>query len=459
MATTYQAIIIGTGQAGPSLAVRLANSGMKVAIVERSRFGGTCVNTGCIPTKTLVASARTAHVARRASEYGLMIDGSIAVDMKRVKERKDAVVRLSNEGLEKWLKNTENLTVCEGHARFEDSHRVRVADELLEADKIFINVGGRASTPPLRGLDQVSYLNNSTMMDVDFLPEHLIVIGGSYVGLEFAQMYRRFGSEVTIVEMGPRLIQREDEDVSKAVTTILEAEGIKMRLSAECIALEKRGDKLAVNVDCSSGDKTIIGSHALLAVGRVPNTDDLGLETTGVVVDQRGYINVDDQLSTNVPGIYGLGDCNGRGAFTHTSYNDYEIIAANLLEGDRRRVSDRITAYALYIDPPLGRAGMTETEVRKSGRKALIATRPMTRVGRAVEKGETQGFMKVLVDAETKEILGAALLGIECDEVIHSILDVMYAKAPYTVIQRAMHIHPTVTELIPTMLGELKPLE
>jgi pyruvate/2-oxoglutarate dehydrogenase complex dihydrolipoamide dehydrogenase (E3) component len=297
------------------------------------------------------------------------------------------------------------------------------------------------------------------MMDVDFLPEHLIVIGGSYVGLEFAQMYRRFGSEVTIVEMGPRLIQREDEDVSKAGTTILEAEGIKMRLSAECIALEKRGDKLAVNVDCSSGDKTIIGSHALLAVGRVPNTDDLGLETTGVVVDQRGYINVDDQLSTNVPGIYGLGDCNGRGAFTHTSYNDYEIIAANLLEGDRRRVSDRITAYALYIDPPLGRAGMTETEVRKSGRKALIATRPMTRVGRAVEKGETQGFMKVLVDAETKEILGAALLGIECDEVIHSILDVMYAKAPYTVIQRAMHIHPTVTELIPTMLGELKPLE
>jgi pyruvate/2-oxoglutarate dehydrogenase complex dihydrolipoamide dehydrogenase (E3) component len=459
MATTYQAIIIGTGQAGPSLAVRLANSGMKVAIVERSRFGGTCVNTGCIPTKTLVASARTAHVARRASEYGLMIDGSIAVDMKRVKERKDAVVRLSNEGLEKWLKNTENLTVCEGHACFEASHRVRVADELLEADKIFINVGGRASTPPLRGLDQVSYLNNSTMMDVDFLPEHLIVIGGSYVGLEFAQMYRRFGSEVTIVEMGPRLIQREDEDVSKAVTTILEAEGIKMRLSAECIALEKRGDKLAVNVDCSSGDKTIIGSHALLAVGRVPNTDDLGLETTGVVVDQRGYINVDDQLSTNVPGIYGLGDCNGRGAFTHTSYNDYEIIAANLLEGDRRRVSDRITAYALYIDPPLGRAGMTETEVRKSGRKALIATRPMTRVGRAVEKGETQGFMKVLVDAETKEILGAALLGIECDEVIHSILDVMYAKAPYTVIQRAMHIHPTVTELIPTMLGELKPLE
>ena len=459
MATTYDAIIIGTGQAGPSLAVRLASTGMKVAIIERKRFGGTCVNTGCIPTKTLVASARAAHVARHAGEYGVRIDSSIDVDMKRVKERKDAVVRLSNEGLEKWLKSTEKLRVYEGHARFEDTHRVRVGDELLEADKIFINVGGRASTPPLRGLDQVSYLNNSTMMDVDFLPKHLIVIGGSYVGLEFAQMYRRFGSEVTVVEMGPRLIQREDDDVSEAIKTILESEGIKMRLSAECIALEQRGDKLAVNVDCSSGDKTIIGSHVLLAVGRVPNTEDLGLENTGVAVDQRGYIQVDDQLRTNVSGIYALGDCNGRGAFTHTSYNDYEILAANLLDGDQRRVSDRITAYALYTDPQLGRAGMTETEARKSARKALITKRPMTRVGRAVEKGETQGFMKILVDAGTKEILGAALLGIECDEVIHSILDVMYAKAPYTVIQRAMHIHPTVTELIPTMLGELTPLE
>jgi pyruvate/2-oxoglutarate dehydrogenase complex dihydrolipoamide dehydrogenase (E3) component len=458
MKTTYDAIIIGTGQAGPSLAVRLAGSGMKLAIIERKRFGGTCVNNGCIPTKTLVASARAAHIARRGGEYGVIIDSSIAVDMKRVKERKDAVVRLSNEGLEKWLKNTENLTVYEGHARFEDVHRVRVGDELLEAEKIFINVGGRAATPPLRGLDQVSFLNNSTMMDVDFLPEHLIVIGGSYVGLEFAQMYRRFGSEVTVVEMGPRLIQREDDDVSEAIKTILESEGIKMRLSAECIALEKRRDKLAVNVDCSSGDKTIIGSHALLAVGRVPNTEDLNLEKAGVELDKRGYIKVDDQLRTNVSGIYALGDCNGRGAFTHTSYNDYEIVAANLLDGDQRRVSDRITAYALYIDPPLGRAGMTEMEARNSARKALIAKRPMARVGRAVEKGETQGFMKILVDAETKEILGTALLGIECDEVIHSILDVMYAKAPYTVIQRAMHIHPTVTELIPTMLGELKPL-
>ena len=459
MATTYDAIVIGTGQAGPSLAVRLANSGMKTAVIERKLFGGTCVNNGCIPTKTLIASARAAHVARHATEYGVNIGGSITIDMRKVKERKSAVVQRSNEGVEQWLKGTENLTVYEGHARFDNARQVRVGTESLEAGKFFINVGGRASTPPLPGLEQVKYLNNSSMMEVDFLPEHLIVVGGSYVGLEFAQMYRRFGSEVSVVEMGRRLIQREDEDVSDAVKTILENEGIAIRLEAECIALEKRGDKVAVNVDCSSGDKTVFGSHVLLAVGRTPNTSDLGLENAGIKVDQRGYIVVDDQLRTNVNSIYALGDCNGRGAFTHTAYNDYEIVAANLLDGDQRRVSDRITAYALYIDPPLGRAGMTEAEVRKSGRKALITKRPMTRVGRAFEKGETQGFMKIVVDAETKAILGASLLGIECDEVIHSILDVMYAKAPYTVIQRAMHIHPTVTELIPTMLGELKPLE
>jgi pyruvate/2-oxoglutarate dehydrogenase complex dihydrolipoamide dehydrogenase (E3) component len=459
MTTRYDAIVIGTGQAGPSLAVRLAATGMKVAIVERKRFGGTCVNNGCIPTKTLIASARTAHVARRAGDYGVTIPGSITVDMKRVKARKDAVVRQSSGGLQKWLRNTQNLTVIQGHARFADAHRVRVGDELLEADKIFINVGGRASIPPLRGIDEVRYLNNSTMMDVDFLPEHLIAIGGSYVGLEFAQMYRRFGSEVTVVEMAQRLVKREDEDISDNIKTILEGEGITVRLNAECIAFEKRGGKVAVQVDCSEGDKTVIGSHVLLAVGRVPNTNDLGVENAGIEVDKRGYIQVDDQLRTNVPSIYALGDCNGRGAFTHTAYNDYEIVVANLFDGDNRRVSDRITAYALYIDPPLGRAGMTEAEVRKSGRKALIGKRSMTRVGRAVEKGETDGFMKVLVDGETKKILGASLLGIECDEVIHSILDVMYASAPYTVIQRAVHIHPTVSELIPTMLGELKPFE
>jgi pyruvate/2-oxoglutarate dehydrogenase complex dihydrolipoamide dehydrogenase (E3) component len=387
------------------------------------------------------------------------IAGSIAVDMKKVKARKDGVVRESSEGLEKWLRNTQNLTVIEGHARFAGAHCVRVGDDLLEADKFFVNVGGRASVPPLPGIDEASYFDNSTMMNVDFLPEHLVVIGGSYVGLEFAQMYRRFGSEVTIVQKGPRLCRREDDDISENIKTILEGEGIEIRLNAECIGFEKRREKVAVQIDCSIGDKTVIGSHVLLAVGRVPNTNDLGLDQAGIEIDKRGYIQVDDQLRTNVPDIYALGDCNGRGAFTHTAYNDYEIVAANLLDGDQRRVSDRITAYALYIDPPLGRAGMTEAEVRKSGRKALIGKRTMTQVGRAREKGETDGFMKILVDAETKKILGASLLGIECDEVIHSILDVMYANAPYTLVQRAMHIHPTVSELIPTMLGELKPLE
>jgi pyruvate/2-oxoglutarate dehydrogenase complex dihydrolipoamide dehydrogenase (E3) component len=459
MTIHYDTVIIGAGQAGPALAVRLAGTGKKVAIIERNKFGGTCVNTGCIPNKTLIASARVAHMARRAMEYGVRIGNSIAVDMKRVKERKDAVVRRSNEGVEKWLKSTDNVTVYQDHARLEDRQRVRVGTELIEAEQIFINVGARANVPQLRGIDQVHYLTNSSMMDVDYLPEHLIIVGGSYVGLEFAQMFRRFGSEVTIVEMGPRLIHREDEDVSEAITEILQNESIHIRLNAECIALEKQGDKVAVDLDCSTGDKQVIGSHLLLAVGRVPNTDDLGLEKAGVVFDQRGYVQVDDQLRTNIPGIYALGECNGRGAFTHTSYNDYEIVAANLLDGDRRRVTDRIDAYALYTDPPLGRAGMTEAQVRKSGRKALRATRPMTRVGRAVEKGETQGFMKILVDADTKDILGASLLGIECDEVIHSILDVMYARAPYTVIQRAVHIHPTITELIPTMLGDLKPLD
>ncbi len=457
MTTNYDAIIIGTGQSGPSLAGRLAGAGMKVAIIERQLFGGTCVNTGCIPTKALVASARAAYIARRSSDFGVRIDGSITVDMKEVKARKDSVVRKSNEGVENWLKNMENGTVYEGHARFESAHALRVGETLLEADKVFINVGARPFVPP--SLKNVDYWTNSSMMGVDFLPEHLIIIGGSYIGLEFGQMYRRFGSEVTIVEMGQRLIQRDDEDVSEAVKEILENEGVDIRLEAKCISAEERGGEVVVQLDCERGAREVTGSHLLLAVGRRPNTHDLGLDQAGIEVDEKGYIVVDDQLRTNVAGVWALGDCNGKGAFTHTSYNDFEIVAANLLDDDPRRVSDRILAYALYIDPPLGRAGMTEAEVRKSGRKALIAKRPMTRVSRAVEKSETQGFMKILVDADSQQILGAAILGIGGDEIIHSILDVMYAKAPYTVIQRAMHIHPTVTELIPTMLGDLEPLE
>ena len=459
MTERYDAIVIGTGQSGPALAVRLANAGRKTAIVERKLFGGTCVNVGCIPTKTLIASARAAHVARNGADYGVAIDGRITLDMVRVKARKDAVVLQSNEGVTKWLRNTPNLTVLEGHARLEGPRSVRVNGTLLEAAQIFLNVGGRASVPDLPGIAEVGYLTNSGMMDVDFLPEHLVIIGGSYIGLEFAQMYRRFGSRVTVVEMGPRLIAREDEEVSAAIQKILESEGIEIRLNAKCITLAKHGNGVAAGLSCEGGPPEVTGSHLLLAVGRVPNTDDLGLEKAGVKTDPRGYVVVDDELRTSVPGIWALGDANGRGAFTHTSYNDYEIVAANLLDSGHRRVTDRIPAYALYIDPPLGRAGMTEREARASGRKVLAATMMMSRVGRARERGETQGFMKVWVDAQTRLILGAALLGIEADEAIHSILDVMYAVAPYTVIQNAVHIHPTVTELIPTLLADLKPLE
>lgn len=456
-AQSFDAIVIGTGQAGPPLAGRLAKAGKKVAIIERNRFGGTCVNTGCIPTKTMVASAYAAHLARRAADFGVTVTGAVGVDLKQVIARKDRVSGKSRAGLEAWLKNLENCTVFEGHARFESSRVVAVGERRLTAGWIFIDVGSRAAIPELPGLDQVPYLTNRSIMELDSLPRHLLVVGGSYVGLEFGQMFRRFGSEVTIIEAGPRLIQREDEDVSAAVREILEAEGVQIRLNATCIGFENRAGEVVARADCAAGAAEIRGSHLLLAVGRRPNTDDLGLENAGVAVDARGYITVDDQLRTGAPGIWALGDCNGKGAFTHTSYNDFEIAAANLLDADPRRVSDRITAYALYIDPPLGRAGLTEAEARKTGARLLVGKRPMTKVSRAVEKGETQGFMKILVNADTHKILGAAILGTGGDEVIHSILDVMYAKAPYTVIQRAVHIHPTVSELVPTMLGELQP--
>jgi pyruvate/2-oxoglutarate dehydrogenase complex dihydrolipoamide dehydrogenase (E3) component len=456
--TDYDAIVIGTGQAGPYLTSRLAGAGMKVAVVERGAFGGTCVNTGCIPTKAMVASAYAARIAARAGDYGVEV-GSVRVDMKRVKARKDSIANASRTGLEGWLRTMENCTVVDGHARFESPREVSVGGERLRAGKIFINVGGRALVPDIPGIGDSGFFTNSSMMSVDFLPEHLVVVGGSYIGLEFGQMFRRFGSKVTIVETGPRLVGREDDDVSTAIREFLEAEGIDVRLNAKCIRFSRRGNGVVAELDCGQGAPQVAGSHVLLAVGRRPNTDDLGLDEAGVAVDARGYIEVDEELKTSAAGIWALGDCNGKGAFTHTSYNDAEIVVANLLENDPRRLGERISAYALYTDPPLGRAGMTEGEIRKSGRKALVGKRPMTRVGRAVEKGETNGFMKIAVDAGTGEILGAAILGTGGDEVIHSILDAMYAKAPWSVIRRAMHIHPTVSELIPTMLSELRPME
>jgi pyruvate/2-oxoglutarate dehydrogenase complex dihydrolipoamide dehydrogenase (E3) component len=458
MDLVYDAIIIGAGQAGPPLAGRLTASGMKVALVERKLFGGTCVNTGCMPTKTLVASAYAAHMARRAADFGVTLQGRVGVDMKAVKARKDGVVHKSRTGVHDWLAGMKGCTIHEGHARFISDRRVQVGDIVLTAERIFLDVGGRAVVPPdMPGIDTVSILTNTSLLDLDVLPRHLIVVGGSYVGLEFAQIYRRFGAQVTVVEMGPRLAGREDEDISAAVKSILEAEGIAVRLDAKCISLKAEGADISVGVDCTDGEPAVIGSHVLLAVGRRPNTDDLGLDKAGIEVDGRDYIKVDDQLRTNVPGIWAMGDCNGRGAFTHTTYNDFEIVAANLLDNDPRRVTDRITAYAMYIDPPLGRVGMTEAEARKTGRAIRVATRPMTRVGRAVEKSETQGFMKVIVDAQTSAILGAAILGTGGDEAIHGFLDTMYAAAPYTTLLRSVPIHPTLSELIPTMLADLTP--
>ncbi len=455
---TFDAIIIGAGQAGPSLAGRLTAAGRKVALIERKLVGGTCVNTGCMPTKAMVASAYAAHLARRGAEYGV-VTGPVTVDFAKVMARKDKVRFDARKGNEDWLESMDGLTFLRGHARFESPTEIRVGDDLLSAPQIFLNVGGRAVVPDFPGVEDVPHLNNVSIMDLTAVPKHLVVIGGSYIGLEFAQMFRRFGAEVTVVEKGPRLIAREDPDISDAVRDILEREGIAVRTGAECIRFFKSGDGVGVGVDCTAGAPEIIGSHLLLATGRRPNTDDLGLDEAGVAVDKRGYITVDERLETNVPGIFAMGDCNGRGAFTHTSYNDFEIVAANLLDNEPRKVSDRIQTYALYIDPPLGRAGMSETEARKTGRKLLIGTRPMSRVGRAKEKGETLGFMKVIADADTKEILGASLLGTGCDEAVQSILDVMYSGKPYTTITHAVHIHPTISELIPTVFGDMQPAE
>ncbi len=455
MTRSFDAIIVGAGQAGPALAGRLTDAGMTVAMIERKLFGGTCVNTGCMPTKTLVASAYAAHLARRGADYGIVLDAPPRIAMGRVKARADTVARNARTNVEKWLRGMKGCTVLQGHARFEGPDTVAVNEERLSAPRIFINVGGRALVPPIPGIDRVPFLTNTQMVTLGQVPEHLVIVGGSYVGLEFAQMYRRFGARVTVIEQSPRLVTREDEEVSAAIREILEAEDIVVRTGATCIKVAPHAAGVAVGVDCTAGAPEIVGSDLLLAVGRRPNTDDLGLDRAGVATDARGQIKVDDQLATTVPGIWALGECNGRGAFTHTAYNDFEIVAANLLDGEARRVSQRILGYALYIDPPLGRVGLSETEARKSGRPLLVGRRPMTRVGRAIEKDETKGFMKVVADAGTRKILGAAILGTGGDEAIHGILDMMNAGVPYTTLQHAVPIHPTVSELIPTMLGEM----
>lgn len=458
MTTRFDAIIIGAGQAGPSLAGRLTQVGKKVAVIERHLVGGTCVNTGCIPTKTMVASAKVARMAQRAAEYGIVLPGPAHTDMRAVKARKDQVSGNSRKNVESWLEGMEGCTLVRGDASFLDPHRLQVGEQVLEAERIFLNVGGRPAIPDLPGVHDVPYLTNVELLELETVPEHLVVVGGSYIGLEFAQMFRRFGANVTVIEKAPRLIAREDPDVSETIREILESEGIRIRTGAECIRFRREGERVVVGVDCQDGEPEIVGSHVLLAMGRLPNTDSLNLEAAGVELDERGYVRVDDALQTTVPHIWAMGDCNGKGAFTHTAYNDFEIVAANLLDSDPRRVSDRITTYGLFVDPPLARIGMSETEAKATGRRLATGRRPMSRVGRAVEKGEAQGFMKITVDLDTDEILGAALIGPGADEAIHGIIDTMYAKAPYQTLQRAVHIHPTVAELLPTILGELRPL-
>jgi pyruvate/2-oxoglutarate dehydrogenase complex dihydrolipoamide dehydrogenase (E3) component len=454
---TFDAIIIGAGQAGPSLAGRLNDAGMKVAIIERHLVGGTCVNTGCKPTKTLVASANAAHTARRGSDYGFTAGGPIEIDMRAVAARAQKVILDSRAGNENWLAEMANVELIRGHARFIASHTVAIGERELTAPLIFINVGGRAKIPDAPGVGEVPLLTNTDIVALETLPRHLVVIGGSYIGLEFAQMYRRFGSEVTIVERSDRLIAREDPDVSDEIRDILEREGVTVRLGADCIGFARHGDEIAVSVNCETNSAPVVGSHVLIAVGRRPNTDDLGLDSAGIDTDGQGYITVDDRLQTNIPGVYALGDCNGRGAFTHTAYNDFEIVAANLLDGEDRTVGQRIVGYALYIDPPLARVGMTDAAAEKSGRRLLFSKRPMSRVGRAVEKGESQGFMKIVADADTRQILGAAILGTGGDEAIHGVLDMMHAGQTIDTFRWALPIHPTVSELLPTLLLDLKP--
>ena len=459
MKRNYDAIVIGAGQAGPSLTARFAGAGKSVAIVERNLFGGTCVNAGCTPTKTLIASARIAYDARRAQCYGVELPtASVAVNMRAVQARKKRIVDAAKSGLENWIRGMPNCTVYKGHARFESARSVSVDGQVLTSEQIFINVGGRPRTPSFPGIERVAFLTSTSLLELEELPAHLLIIGGSYVGLEFAQMYRRFGSDVTVIEKEPRLLSYEDPEVAAAIQAALEAEGIQIRLEAECIQLAADADSVTANVHCSVGSPQITGSHVLVAVGRMPNTDDLGLGKAGVETDHAGFIKVDDELRTNVSGIWALGDCNGKGAFTHTAYNDYEIVAANLIDrNQRRRLSDRIPCYALFVDPPLGRVGLTERGALAQGHAIRIGSRPMTRVARAVEKGESRGLMKIVVDAQSNLILGASILGVGADEAIHSIIDVMAARVPYTTLQNTVHIHPTVSELIPTVLGELGP--
>ncbi|TVZ26143.1 pyruvate/2-oxoglutarate dehydrogenase complex dihydrolipoamide dehydrogenase (E3) component [Gillisia sp. Hel_I_86] len=452
----FDAIIIGTGQAGPPLAASLAKNGLSTLIIEKAHLGGTCVNVGCTPTKAYVASARRAFIAKNSSNLGIEIEGKVEVNLKTIKARKDKIIQDSRDGLNKMLTETEGITLLKGTAKFKDANTVEVDGKTFTADKFYINVGGRARIP--EGFKEVNCLTNTSILELEEIPEHLIIVGGGYIGLEFGQMFRRFGSKVTILESGDQLLKREDNDIAEGIAEIFKNEDIDIRLNAECISAKNVGDQIEVNINCTEGSPSIIGSHLLIATGRIPNTDSLNLEKIGVKMDKRGYIKVNNELQSNLPHIWALGDCNGQGAFTHTAYNDFQIVNSHLFQENKRMLSDRFMCYAAFIDPPIARVGLNEKEIKEKGLKAKVATRAMSKIARAKEMGETQGKLKIFIEEKTEKILGATFLGTGADEYIHSIIDLMYADAPYTVIRDAVHIHPTVSELIPTMLENPKPI-
>lgn len=452
----FDAIIIGTGQAGPSLAASLAKNGYKTAIIEKGHLGGTCVNVGCTPTKAYVASARRAFAARNSEDHGVILQGDLKIDLKRIKQRKDKLVQDSRSGLEKMFADAENLTLIRGKAAFVDEYTVDVNNEKYTADKFYINVGGRPRIP--EDFKAIDYLTNESILELEEIPEHLVIIGGGYIGLEFGQMFRRFGSKVTIMEKGNQLLQREDDDIAEEIATILKDSGIEVKLDSDCLSAEKADTGISVKYNCHNRIEKIKASHVLIATGRIPNTDDLGLENTEVKLDERGFIKVNNELQTSVDNIWALGDCNGEGAFTHTAYNDFQIVNSHLFEERKRSLSDRFTCYAAFIDPPLARVGLNENDIKKQGLKARIATRLMSKIARAKEKGETAGKLKIFIENDTNKILGATFLGAGADEYIHTMIDQMYSGASYEVIRDAIHIHPTVSELLPTMLENLKDL-
>jgi pyruvate/2-oxoglutarate dehydrogenase complex dihydrolipoamide dehydrogenase (E3) component len=454
----YDAIIIGSGQAGNPLSYRLADLGWQVALIEKHNLGGTCINTGCTPTKAMVHRAQITHYARNASRWGVRAE-NVSADLAVIVAQKEKVVASFRGGIQTKIGLHSNIKLYRGQAYFTNAHQVQVGEILLEAEKIFINTGGRPNIPDIPGLDAAGVLTNETTMDLMELPEHLIVLGGGYIGLEFGQMFRRYGSRVTIIHNQRQIVPREDPEISAELQKILEGEGIEFHLNAQANRVEQAKGTVKVSIAGAQGPSTISGSHLLAAVGRKPNTDGLGLDKAGVETDKFGFIRVNSRLETNVPGIWALGDVKGGPAFTHISYNDYQIVDANLTQGKNLSIENRIVPYCVFTDPQLGGVGMTEKEARAAGRKLKIGTIPMSYVARAIERDETAGLMKVIVDAANDRILGAAILGSEGGELVQTLYTLMLGNLPYTILKGAIYIHPTLTEGFFALLDSVKPVD